>query len=64
MDSQSLAVAIADAYMEACTDENPDDYLSMSVVYLPAMNYLVDTMETYAAYLSQARSSMRMMKAS
>ena len=27
MDSQSLAVAIADAYMEACTDENPDDYL-------------------------------------
>ncbi len=54
MDSQSLAVAIADAYMEACTDENPDDYLSMSVVYLPAMNYLVDTMETYAAYLSQA----------
>ena len=54
MDSQSLAVAIADAYMEACTDENPDDYLSMSVVYLPAVNYLVDTMETYAAYLSQA----------
>ena len=40
--------------MEACLGENPDDYLSMSVLYLPAMDYLVSTMETYASYLSQA----------
>lgn len=54
LDAQGIGVAIADAYMEACLDENPDDYLSMSVLYLPAMEYLVSTMETYAAYLSQA----------
>lgn len=54
LDAQGICVAIADAYMEACLDENPDDYLSMSVLYLPAMEHLVNTMETYAAYLSQA----------
>ena len=54
LDAQGIGVAIADAYMEACLDENPDDYLSMSVLYLPAMEYLVSMMETYAAYLSQA----------
>lgn len=54
LDAQGIGVAIADAYMEACLDENPDDYLSMSVLYLPVMEYLVSTMETYAAYLSQA----------
>ena len=54
LDAQGIGVAIADAYMEACLDENPDDYLSMSVLYLPAMEYLVSTMETYTAYLSQA----------
>lgn len=54
LDAQGIGVAIADAYMEACLDENPDDSLSMSVLYLPAMEYLVSTMETYAAYLSQA----------
>lgn len=54
LDAQGIGVAIADAYMEACLDENPDDYLSMSVLYLPAMDYLVSTMETYASYLSQA----------
>lgn len=54
LDAQGIGVAIADAYMEACMDENPDDYLSMSVLYLPAMDYLVSTMETYASYLSQA----------
>lgn len=54
LDAQGICVAIADAYMEACLDANPDDYLSMSVLYLPAMDYLVSTMETYAAYLSQA----------
>lgn len=54
LDAQGIGVAIADAYMEACLDENSDDYLSMSVLYLPAMEYLVSTMETYAAYLSQA----------
>lgn len=56
LDAQGIGVAIADAYMEACMDENPDDYLSMSVLYLPAMDYLVSTMETYASYLSQART--------
>lgn len=54
LDAQGIGVAIADAYMAACLDENPDDYLSMSVLYLPAMEYLVSTMEAYAAYLSQA----------
>lgn len=54
LDAQGICVSIADAYMEACLDANPDDYLSMSVLYLPAMDYLVSTMETYAAYLSQA----------
>lgn len=54
LDAQGISVAIADAYMAACLDANPDDYLSMSVLYLPAMDYLVNTMETYAAYLSQA----------
>lgn len=54
LDALGIGVAIADAYMEACLDENPDDYLSMSVLYLPAMEYLVSMMETYAAYLSQA----------
>ena len=54
MDTQALAVTMADAYMQACTEENPDDYLSMSVTYLPAMEAVVNAMETYAAYLTQA----------
>ena len=57
MDSQSLAVAVADAYMEAAIADNPDDYLSMSVVYLPAMDAVVQQMENYAAYLTQALDS-------
>lgn len=54
MDNQSLCVAMADAYMEDCLNTNPDQYLSMSVTYLPAMEYVINTMETYAAYLAQA----------
>lgn len=38
LDAQGIGVAIADAYMEACLDENPDDYLSMSV-YFPSGSY-------------------------
>ena len=57
MDSQSLAIAVADAYMKAGLADNPDDYLSMSVVYLPAMDAVVRQMEDYAAYLTQALDS-------
>ncbi|MDD3336132.1 MAG: clostripain-related cysteine peptidase [Eubacteriales bacterium] len=54
MDTQSIAVAIADAFMKACMENDPNDYVSQSVIYLPAVQQLVEYMETYSAYLVQA----------
>ncbi len=54
MDTLSLAVHIADSFISASLEQNPDDYLSMSVVHLPQMAYLNQTMETYSAYLLEA----------
>ena len=54
MDNQALGVAMADAYMEDCLNTDPNQYLSMSVIYLPAMEGVVNAMESYAAYLAQA----------
>lgn len=54
MDTQSLGVAIADSFVRAGLADDPDDYLSMSVTYLPAMDNLCDCMEVYSAYLVQA----------
>ena len=54
MDSQSISVAIADAYMEACMQDNPNSFYSQSVIYLPAMDKLTQYLESYAAYLNEA----------
>lgn len=54
MDTQALGVAIADSFVAAGLAEEPDDYLSMSVTYLPAVANLCDYMEAYSAYLVQA----------
>lgn len=54
MDSQTLSVAVADAYIEACMDYNPDSYYSLSVTYLPAVIKLTEYMENYAALLADA----------
>ena len=54
MDNQALGVAMADAYMEDCLNTDPNQYLSMSVIYLPAMEGVVNAMESYSAYLAQA----------
>ncbi len=60
MPSAELAKTIADSFMEACLDDNPNDFLSQSVVYLPAVPSLVEQMEAYAAHLYQALDNGRL----
>ena len=57
MDSQSVAVSIADHFARFCLREEPSTYVSMSVTYLPAMAGLIEKMETFADSLVQALSS-------
>lgn len=60
MDSQTLAIYAADTFMDESLAYNPDDYLSMSVVYLPAMDGLVAAMEEYSAHLTEALENGQM----
>lgn len=60
MDSGDIAVAIADAFMEACLNNNPNDYLSQSVINLRAIPSLKNQLETYAAYLTDALENGQM----
>ena len=60
MESGDIAVAIADAFMAACLDYNPNDYLSQSVINLRAMPSLKNQLETYAAYLTDALENGQM----
>lgn len=48
------AKAIVDAYYEACMADNPNDYVSLSAVYLPAMLQVNACMEQFSQYLVQA----------
>ena len=57
MDSADIAVSIADNFMSACLEDNPNDYLSQSVMNLAALPAFRDQLETYAAYLSDALSN-------
>ena len=57
MDSADIAVSIADNFMSACLEDNPNDYLSQSVMNLSALPAFRDQLETYAAYLTDALSS-------
>ncbi len=54
MDSADIAVSIADNFMYACLDDNPNDYLSQSVINLEAIPTFRDLLETYASYLTDA----------
>ncbi|MDD3410817.1 MAG: clostripain-related cysteine peptidase, partial [Eubacteriales bacterium] len=54
IDTQSLCIAGADIFMQSSMADDPNNYLSQSVIYLPAMEPLVKQMESYAAYLCQA----------
>ena len=54
IDTQSMCVSVADSFLKAGIAENPNDYLSLSVTYLPAMQPLIEVMETYSAYLCEA----------
>ena len=56
MDSADIAVSIADNFMAACVEDNPNDYLSQSVINLSALPVFRDQLETYAAYLTDALS--------
>ena len=56
MDSADIAVSIADNFMAACVEDNPNDYLSQSVINLSALPEFRDQLETYAAYLTDALS--------
>lgn len=60
MDSADIAVSIADNFMAACLEDNPNDYLSQSVINLEAVPALRDLLETYAAYLTDALSNGQM----
>ena len=54
MDSEAIAVSIADNFMAACLADNPNDYLSQSVINLRAVPELKNQLETFAAYLTDA----------
>ena len=54
MSSEEIAVSIADSFMAACLADNPNDYLSQSVINLRAIPSLKKQLETYAAYLTDA----------
>lgn len=57
MDSADIAVSIADQFMSACLEDNPNDYLSQSVINLEAIPAFREQLETYAAYLTDALSN-------
>ncbi len=54
MDTQAVGVSIADRFVDFCLLEDPNDYVSMSVVYLPALDALTAIWEDYSACLIQA----------
>ena len=54
MSSADIAVSIADQFMAACLSDNPNDYLSQSVINLSAIPTLKAQLETFSAYLTDA----------
>ncbi|MDD3409449.1 MAG: clostripain-related cysteine peptidase, partial [Eubacteriales bacterium] len=52
--TEDWAKAIVDAYYEACMFDNPNDYISQSVIYLPGMIQLTQSTELFSQYLVQA----------
>lgn len=54
MKSADIAVSMVDRYMEACLSNNPNDYLSLSVIDLSVVPTLLRQVETYSAYLTEA----------
>ena len=49
MSSADIAVSIADQFMAACLRDNPNDYLSQSVINLSAIPTLKAQLETFTA---------------
>lgn len=54
MDSQSVGTAIVDTYMKCSAEYDPNEPVSLSMVYLPAVPALTEKLEDYSAYLTQA----------
>ena len=54
MDSQSVAVSIANHFVQFCLREEPSTYVSLSITYLPAMTSMIEKMEAYAGELVKA----------
>ena len=60
MSSADIAVSIADQFMAACLSDNPNDYLSQSVINLSAIPTLKAQLETFSAYLTDALENGQM----
>ena len=60
MSSADIAVSIADNFMAACLADNPNDYLSQSVIDLRAIPALKAQLETYSTYLTGALENGQM----
>ena len=60
MSSADIAVSIADQFMAACLSDNPNDYLSQSVINLSAIPTLRAQLETFSAYLTDALENGQM----
>ena len=54
---EALCGVIADSYMKAALEEDPDDYLTMSAVSLPKIRTLEYSMEDFAEALKQEAQS-------
>lgn len=60
MSSADIAVSIADNFMAACLADNPNDYLSQSVINLSAIPTLKAQLETFSSYLTDALENGQM----
>ena len=54
MDSQTIGTNICDTFIQYCRQHRENNYLSLSVTYLPALPHLVSSLETFSGYLVQA----------
>lgn len=54
MSTERLCKVIADGFYETCALVAPDDYVTQSVIYLPAMGQLIEYMDQFSGYLAQA----------
>ena len=60
MSCADIAVSIADQFMAACLSDNPNDYLSQSVINLSTIPTLKAQLETFSAYLTDALENGQM----